>query len=119
MLRHPELTDTDVRTARKTTLRKLRKVSTQIEELLAGQDVTLLDIKLPGEADEDYDKLTRLRQYKKLLNETLDRMGTDDYGYCMVGGEPIPKLQLMEMPWAETCQAHAGRQIIAGKEGQE
>lgn len=118
MPRHPELTDADVREARKTTLRKLRKVSAQIEELLAGQDVTLLDIKLPGEEDEDYDKLTRLRQYKKLLNDTLERMGTDDYGYCMVGGEPIPKLQLMEMPWAETCQDHAGQQIVAGKEGE-
>ena len=55
----------------------------------------------------------RLRMYKKLLNETLGRMDGDDYGLCMFGGEPIPKLQLMEMPWAETCVAHAGQQIVA------
>lgn len=111
--KHPELSQEDLETLRKKVVKKMGDVSKTLEKVLAGQDVRLEDLPLPGEPDPEWTKIQRLRHYLKLLKGARDRIFDGSIGFCLVGGEPIPKLQLMEMPWAETCQEHAGQDIVA------
>lgn len=107
---HPDLNDDLVKPMRKLTLRKLGAVCDQLEELLAGQDVTLVDIKLPHQGpDDDWTKIMRLRAYKKMLNDTLKRMSTPEFGLSLATQDPIPVIELKEMPWAEMSTAEAQR----------
>ena len=88
----------------------------QLEDLLAGQNVTLIDLPLPGQADPEWTKLIRLRMYKKLLNDTIKRMNEGPYGFCRGCQKPIPLAELEQMPWAEICTdcASKGVEVIAG-----
>jgi RNA polymerase-binding transcription factor DksA len=108
--KHPDLDDSQVQPMRKLTLAKLGTVCDQLEKLLAGQDVTLVDIKLPHQGpDSDWTKIMRLRAYKKMLNDTLKRMSEPEFGLSLATSEPIPVIELREMPWAEMSMAEAQR----------
>ena len=90
-----------------TTLRRLGEVSGKLEELLAKQNFTLNSIKQLGHDPPSEKKIMKLRQFKQLLNTTLKRMQTEDYGLSMQSGDPIPLAQLKEMPWAEVAQGES------------
>ena len=107
MFKHPELTAEHLEAMKRKTLAKGSGVAKKLEEALAGQDVRLEDIPLLGHPDPEWDKIMRLRHYLAELNAALDRIRSGSVGQCRVGKEPIPLAQLLEMPWADTCQTHS------------
>jgi len=47
------------------------------------------------------------RERIRLVDAALARLDAGTYGWCAVGGEPIPEARLAAVPWAATCVAHA------------
>jgi len=39
----------------------------------------------------------------RMIEEALDRLGSDDYGYCLACEQPIPAKRLNAIPWARYC----------------
>ena len=116
---HPELTLEDLTVLHRKILRKLGEVSAQLEEVLAGQEVDLISMPLVGEPDPEWRAIIRLRQYKDHLNGMLKKFPKGTYGICEVSGEPIPKAELSEMPWADVAAAYAEQQIVAKRPDQD
>jgi len=96
-------TDDPIRRRRKRTLAKLGWVCGQIERLLAGQDVTLADVKLPHEREPGETELERLERFKALLGETLGQLDRGEPRCCRACQQPLEDVALDEMPWAWTC----------------
>lgn len=97
------------RERKKKVLGKLGSVSKQIEDILAGQKITLADIKLPQERDPGETPLERLRRFKELLSETLAALNRGEPRRCLRCQEPLADPILDEMPWAWACPACAGK----------
>lgn len=100
---HPDLTPAELSINKRNVLKKLREVTLKLEELLAGQNVTLATLPLLGQPDPAWDKITRLRFYMRALDAVVKGILAGDYGYCGVCKNPIPKIELTELPWADTC----------------
>lgn len=90
---------------RRRTLDKLGEVSGKIAQLLAGQDLDLASMPLPGEGEPGETKLERLQRFKALLQETLARINRGEPLVCSRCGGPIGDVALDEMPWATLCGA--------------
>jgi DnaK suppressor protein len=39
----------------------------------------------------------------RMIEEALDRLDSDDYGYCLACDQPIPAKRLAAIPWARYC----------------
>lgn len=90
-------------TRKQLTLAKLGWVCAKIEDILAGQDITLADIPLTTEAEPGETPLERLQRFKALLSETLAQINRGEPRQCAKCQEPIPDPILDDMPWATTC----------------
>lgn len=84
-------------------LAKLGEVSRKLEQLLAGQDVTLADIQLPQERDPGETPLERLRAFKALLQRVLEELRRGEVRTCERCGGAIPDPALDETPWVSAC----------------
>ncbi|MBN1946511.1 MAG: hypothetical protein JW797_12630 [Bradymonadales bacterium] len=106
---HPDLSAEEIAAKRRLILRKLGDVAKNLEELLAGQEVSLLTIPLLGEPDPTWNKIERVRYYMKMLDGKVKALDAGDYGYCEQCANPIPVPELTEMPWADVCHACASK----------
>ena len=84
-------------------LAKLGEVCARIEKHLAGQNVTLADVKLPQVQTPGKTPLERLQRFKGLLNETLAELNRGEARACQRCQEPLGAAVLDEMPWAFAC----------------
>ncbi len=82
---------------------KLGEVSRKLEQLLAGQDVTLADLQLPQERDPAETPLERLRAFKALLQAVLEGLRRGEVRTCERCGGAIPDAALDEAPWVDAC----------------
>lgn len=92
-------------TRKKKTLAKLGWACKRIEDILAGQDVTLTDIQLPHERDPSETELERFQKFKALLNETLGEINRGEPRLCRACQQPLPEDVLDDMPWAFRCRS--------------
>ena len=106
---HPDLTEDEIKRNRRLILRKLGQVAKRLEDVLAGQEVNLASIPLLGQPDPEWDKIMRLRYYMKTLDAKVKALAAGDYGYCEACAEPIPPLELQELPWADVCSKCAAK----------
>lgn len=88
---------------RRRILQALGETCRKIEELLAGQSITLADVKLPQERDPGPSPLERLRAFKDLLNEALAELVSGQERSCRTCGKSLPAAELDETPWAFRC----------------
>lgn len=88
---------------KKRILAKLGWVCGQIEQILAGQDITLADVKLPHEKEPGETKLERLERFKALLNGALAELNRGEPRRCQKCGQPLDDATLDEIPWAWSC----------------
>lgn len=86
-------------------LGKLGQVCARIEDLLAGQAVTLADLPLPGDGEPGETDLERLQRFKALLGEALAELARGEARACRRCGEPLPDAELAPLPWATTHRA--------------
>jgi RNA polymerase-binding transcription factor DksA len=100
---HPDLTPEELDKNKHAVLKKLKEVAKKLEDLLAGQEVNLPSMPLLGQQDPTWDKITRTRFYMKMLDAVVKGILKGNYGYCCVCHNPIAKVELSEMPWADTC----------------
>ena len=58
-----------------------------------------------GIAEEDQGKDPQDLSYSqlRLINETLDRINSGDFGLCLSCNGEIPQKQLTALPWARYC----------------
>jgi RNA polymerase-binding transcription factor DksA len=90
---------------RKTLLRKGQDISDLLAALLAGKDVDLGSLPLPGSGDDD--KETRLRRFLEQIDRAVKCFGTGWYGRCQVCDIELQPAALSEQPWISRCQTHA------------
>jgi DnaK suppressor protein len=61
------------------------------------------------QAQMDHDEFVALRINRldyvqlRMIEEALDRLESDDYGFCLACEEPIPPKRLNAIPWARYC----------------
>ena len=77
----------------------------RLENLLAGQNVTLADLGLPGEEDDEQKKEDRLRQTVHRIDDAVKRIDVGTYGKCVDCGAPLSEGALETTPWAERCDS--------------
>jgi len=86
---------------RQALLAKGREVSSKLEEILAGKDVSLDDfgLKMNGEPAETKEK--RLRRFFDLLMRRLRVVDSPRFGYDPEAGAFLPVSALDEAPWID------------------
>ncbi len=95
---------------RRRLLRRGAQLATLLAEVLAGKDnastLAGLGLERPGKRPEEIlrDALNQVEGRRRLLVA-----GDDRFGRCDVCGGEIDHVALMEMPWADRCEAHAAR----------
>lgn len=109
MPKHPDLSDADFEAMRRTVLHKLGQMNAKLEQMLAGENVTLEAFSLMGDPDPSWLKIEKLRYYIKELNLALRRVNERTVGFCRICEKPIAAIALREMPWADVCEKDAGR----------
>jgi hypothetical protein len=90
---------------RRLLLRKGGEISQRLSELLAGQNPSvdgLLGGGRPGEKP-----IERLRRFLALVEIQLQAIRAGTYGRCASCQEPLPYVELEQMPWLDTCQTCA------------
>ena len=92
---------------KKRTLAKLGWVCAKIEEILAGANLTLSDVKLPESQTPGETELERFQRFKALLSETLAEINRGEARTCLGCQQPIADALLDEMPWSFRCPACA------------
>ena len=90
---------------KKRTLAKLGWVCAKIEEILAGGNLTLRDVKLPENKKPGETELERFQRFKALLGETLAQINRGEARTCSKCGQPIADKFVDDMPWIFTCPA--------------
>lgn len=85
-------------------LAKGREVAQVLEEILAGKDVRLEDLPIPGNADDDPE--LRARRFLERIDRGIKSFGTPRFGRCAVCEAPIDPAVLEEAPWTERCARH-------------
>jgi hypothetical protein len=95
---------------RRRLLRRGARLASLLAEVLAGNDrsstLAALGLERPGKRPDEIlrDALNQVDWRRRLL------VGGDDrYGRCDVCGAEIALVALLEMPWADRCEAHASR----------
>ncbi len=104
----PFLEDPVADARRKRTLAKLGSVCTKIEELLAGQNLTLKDVELPQDREPGETDLERLQRFKRQLGELLADQAAGRPRCCVGCRTELSEQVLDALPWANTCRACAG-----------
>ena len=98
----PRFDEATLQRHRSELLRVGRRLAKRLENLLAGQNVTLADLGLPGEDDHDKDE-ERLRNAVKRIDAALKRVQDGSYGACIECGTDLPGGVLETTPWQERC----------------
>ena len=83
---------------------KQAEIAKKLEELLAGQNVTLDNIPLPQEDDPSEPPVERLRRFLRILQGAADRLRSDEYGRCLRCGAEFTAAEVAETPWVERCR---------------
>lgn len=91
------------RRRKKAILAKLGQVCGQIEQILAGQDITLAEVLLPHEKKPGETKLERLERFKALLNAALGELNRGEPRRCRSCEQLLGDAILDELPWAWSC----------------
>jgi RNA polymerase-binding transcription factor DksA len=83
-------------------LAKGRELAELLSALLAGKKVRVEDLisGTPGETPEE-----KLRRYLALVDGKITAIAAGAYGRCDKCGNPIPDVELEQLPWAESCRA--------------
>lgn len=92
------------RARRRLVLDTMGAVSGKIEQLLAGQDVTLATLPLPQEAEPGETPLERLQRFRALLGACLGQLDRGEPLVCGACGAPLPDAEADAMPWATRCR---------------
>jgi RNA polymerase-binding transcription factor DksA len=87
--------------------RKRGEVAKKLEEILAGQNIQLNDIKLPQFEDAAEPPSETLRRFMRHLADISARLGTPEFGRCGKCGAELSEAALVETPWADRCRACA------------
>lgn len=82
---------------------KRQEVAKKLEDVLAGQNVQLADIKLPQHDDPAEPPAEKLRRFMRYLADVQARMGTPEFGRCAKCGAEMPEAALVQTPWADRC----------------
>ena len=90
-------------TRRRRLLDKLGAVCAQIEQILAGQDLRIQDVKLPQERQPGETPLERLQRFKALLSEALAELARGEPRRCRHCQAPLSAQTLDELRWAWSC----------------
>jgi RNA polymerase-binding transcription factor DksA len=90
---------------RKTLLSKGRDISDLLAAVMAGKDVDLASLPLPGGAGDAAEE--RLRRFLEQIDRAVKCFGTGWYGRCQVCDVELPALELTERPWITRCSLHA------------
>lgn len=85
-------------------LAKGSDVAKQLETLMNGLEVDLLNLPPPRLPDED--PLLRLRRFLDIIDRGIKACGTPAFGRCRTCGVPLDAAVLDEAPWTERCPAH-------------
>ena len=104
-MKHPDMTPETHDRLAKRIARKAWELNQKLTEAMSKQNATLATMDLPGEGKPGETKLERLRRYFNLVVSAQKRSRTEDYGLCLVCGEPIAAPLLEEMPWRPRCPA--------------
>ena len=92
-----------------------RMLDTKRETVLSGLGIKFDTLAKMGRvAEEDqaqitHDEFVALRLNRldylqlRMIEEALDRLDSDDYGYCLACEQPIPAKRLNAVPWARYC----------------
>ncbi len=84
------------------------EVATKLSSLLAGKDVSLIELaELTKGGEPAETKEQRLRRFLDQVNASrarlLNKAGAAPYGACLGCGSPLADGALDEMPWVERC----------------
>ena len=85
-------------------LSKLGWACNKIEDLLAGQNLTLADVQLPHERKPGETDLERLQRFKALLSDSLAELNRGAPRTCRVCQARLADDVLDDMPWATACR---------------
>lgn len=90
-------------TYRQAVMRKGWEINQKLTALLAGQNVTMATIKLPGEEKPGLTPIEKVRLYLDLVMRARERLDTGGFGVCVDCGVEFAAAALDDTPWLERC----------------
>ena len=89
--------------------RKGMAINEKLTGMLAGQNATLQDIKLPNEIKPGLKPIEKVRAFLDLVIRAQRRLGTEAWGACVECGVELPQAALDDTPWIEVCNRCGSR----------
>jgi RNA polymerase-binding transcription factor DksA len=80
------------------------ELNEKLTKLLAGQNATLVTMKLPWEEKPGEKPQEKLRRFLDVVSRAQKRLGTEAWGLCIDCGAEVPEAVLDEVPWTERCR---------------
>ncbi len=80
------------------------ELNEKLTKLLAGQNATLVTMKMPWEEKPGEKPQEKLRRFLDTVSRAQKRLGTEAWGLCIDCGAEVPEAVLDEVPWTERCR---------------